>query len=471
MMLSNEYISAIFCPPTGPWDGVPDRLSDSVFQTLKEIGVNRIFAYGMDNRPETIERTFLQCDKFRIGYLPCIPASGDYLRILPGDNGEKPWSALTKAEKDALDDRFVQQIRHYASYPAFAGITFTDECGYLAFDGVAHAKRVFDKNFPGYEFHANFFSYSINDEIFWGGMAFHGHPGALDTMELPFSLTGEMEIKFENRFHYYDRLIEGLLSKAPFEVISQDKYPFEEFWPTVPTSVHTALFELNAYFKLKSMKYGSRFYNFMQVGQWFPAGRKMSFGEMALQVNVTVAYGAAGFGWFPGVFPLDWRNEEAMKEGRQGGAAFIDINGNPTQYVPWIKALNDYMKPFACDLLESQLLGVAAYGTYNNGFDWETVKTLPDSECIYHGELPDMLRYTEPGMTAQCSNQIMVATFIKDGKKRYYAVNLSTVHDNTVKLTLPGAGYTVQEMDGTYSVDNMIETTLKPGCALFMKET
>ena len=98
MMLSNEYISAIFCPPTGPWDGVPDRLSDSVFQTLKEIGVNRIFAYGMDDRPETIERTFLQCDKFRIGYLPCIPASGDYLRILPGDNGEKPWSALTKAE-------------------------------------------------------------------------------------------------------------------------------------------------------------------------------------------------------------------------------------------------------------------------------------------------------------------------------------------------------------------------------------
>lgn len=471
MMFSNEYISAVFCPPTGPWDGFPDRLSDSVFQTLKDIGVNRIFAYGMDDRTETVERTFRQCERFQIGYLPCIPASRDYLHILPGDNGEKPWSELTQAEKDALDDRFVQQIRCYASYPAFAGITFTDECGYLAFDGVAHAKKVFDQNFPGYEFHANFFSYSINDEIFWGGMAFHGHPGALDTMELPFSLTGELEIKFENRFRYYDRLVEGLLSKAPFEVISQDKYPFEEFWPSVPTSVHTALFELNAYFKLKSMKYGSRFYNFMQVGQWFKAGRKMSFGEMALQVNVTAAYGAAGFGWFPGVFPLDWRNEEAMEEGRQGGAAFIDIQGNPTQYVPWVKALNDYVKAFACDLLESQLLGVASYGTYDNGFDWETVKTLPDAECIYHGELPDMLRYTEPGMTAQCSNQIMVATFIKDGKKRYYAVNLSTVYDNTVKLTLPGAGYAVQEMDRAYSAGSTIETTLKPGGALFMKET
>ena len=217
MMFSNEYISAVFCPPTGPWDGVPDRLSDSVFQTLKDIGVNRIFAYGMDDRTETVERTFRQCEKFQIGYLPCVPASGDYLRILPGENGEKPWGELTEGEKDALDERFVQQIRHYASYPAFAGITFCDECGYLSFPGIAHAKRVFDTNFPGYEFHANFFSYSINDEIFWGGMAFHGHPGALDAMQLPFSLTGEMEIKFENRFRYYDRLVEGLLSKAPLK--------------------------------------------------------------------------------------------------------------------------------------------------------------------------------------------------------------------------------------------------------------
>ena len=82
-----------------------------------------------------------------------------------------------------------------------------------------------------------------------------------------------------------------------------------------------------------------------------------------------------------------------------------------------------------------------------------------------------MLRYTEPGMTAQCSNQIMVATFIKNGKKQYYAVNLSSVYDNSVKLTLPGAGYAVQEMDRAYSAGSRIETTLKPGCALFMKET
>ena len=234
-------------------------------------------------------------------------------------------------------------IRHYASYPAFAGITFCDECGYLSFPGVAHAKRVFDQNFPGREFHANFLSYSLNDEIFWGGTEFQGRPGALAAMELPFSLTGELKIAFENRFNFYDRLVEGLLSKAHFEILSQDRYPYEDVWPTVPTAVHKALFELNAYFKLKSMKYGSCFFNFMQIGHWFKAGRKMPFGEMALQVNVTIAYGAAGFGWFPGLYPLDWRNDDNM-EGKDGGAAFIDLNGNPTQYVSWVKTLNDFMK-------------------------------------------------------------------------------------------------------------------------------
>ena len=55
-----------------------------------------------------------------------------------------------------------------------------------------------------------------------------------------------------------------------------------------------------------------------------------------------------------------------------------------------------------------------------------------------------------------------------NGKKRYYVVNLSSVYDNTVKLTLPGTGYEVQEMDRAYFIDSTIETTLKPGCALFI---
>ncbi len=461
-----EWVSVAFCPPTGAWDNFPDRLTDEVFQTLKATGINRIFAFGMDDRLETIEIAFQQCEKYGIGYLPSVPSARAYCRILSDEEG-KPWKELTQAEKDALDQRFVKEVRAYASRPAFKGILFEDECGYLSFDGVAHAKKVFDKHFPGYEFHANFFSYSANDAIFWGGMAFHEHPENMQKLDLPFSLTGDMEITFANRFRFYDVLVEGLLSKAHFELISQDKYPFEEFWPEVPTSVHIALFELNAFLKKKSLEHGSRFYNYMQVGQWSSGNRKMDFGEMALQINVTAAYGAEGFGWFPGVFPLDWRGD-GSSEGANGSSAFIDLYGRPTVYADWVGRIHKFLKQFCDDVLNSELLGVTAYGTYDNGFDWEQVRTLPDSECIYHGNFPDILSYRDEQIQVESGNQVMVSTFERDGKRRYYMVNLSSVYENPISVTLPAGQYRVYSMERAYDCGGTLEEILQPGCALYI---
>ncbi len=464
--MKKEFLSAVFCPPTGAWEDVPDRLTDEVFAALKAAGVNRIFAFGLDDRTETQERTFRQCEKFGIGYLPCVPSAGDYCRVVP-KKGEKPWGELTGQEREALDRRFVEEVRAFLPYPAFRGIFFEDECGYLCFPGIAHAKQVFDRHFPGYEFHANFFSYSINDDIFWGGMEFHGHPEATKGLELPFELTGALEIKFSNRFRYYDVLVEGLLSKAHFELISQDKYPYEEFWPSVPSSVHVALFELNAFLRQKSIAHGSRFYNFMQAGQWGSGQRAMTFGELALQMNVTAAYGAEGFGWFPGVFPLDWRGAPA---GTAGGAGLIDLLGRPTAIAGWAAEMNGFLSGFADDVLRSELLGVTAYGSYDNGFAWEQVKDLPDAECIYRGQLPDMLSYEDERISAVCTNQLMLSTFEREGKRRYYAVNTSSVYENEIKLTLPEGCYSAHGMDGTTQCGGSIRAVLRPGCALYIIE-
>ncbi len=462
--MQKEFLSAVFCPPTGAWADVPDRLTDGVFTVLKNAGVNRVLAFGMDDRAETRETTFRQCQAFGMGYLPCVPSAEDYCRVLPDEKG-KPWGALTQQEREALDERFVEEVRALSERPAFRGIFFEDECGYLSFPGIAHAKQVFDRHFPGCEFHANFFSYSINEDIFWGGMAFHGRPGASRDMELPFALDGDLAITFENRFRLYDVLVEGLLGKAKFEWISQDKYPFEEFWPQVPSSVHVALFELNAFLKQKSVKYASRYYNFMQLGQWC-GGRKMTFGEMALQMNVTAAYGASGFGWFPGVFPLDWRDNPA---GRDGSAGFIDLGGEPTPLAGWVTAIHRFLSGFAEDILQAELLGVTAYGTYDNGFDWEAVKDLPDAECIYHGQLPDMLRYRDPAVTAETTNQLLLSVFQRDGNKRYYGVNTSSVYENRVRLTLPKGTYSVYTMEGCFQSGPELNAVLQPGCGLYIR--
>ncbi len=468
--MEKKYIATAFCAPTGEWKGkYPNRLTDEVFQTLKSVGVNRIIAFGLDDRAETREATLKMCEKYDIGYLACVRASGEYIRVIP-DKDKKPWFALTQAEKDALDATFIQQVKEVlALSPMVKGIFFEDECGYMAFEGEAHAKKVFDEHFKGYEFHNNFVSYSIDEKIFWGGMAFDGQTDKANQIKKPFELTGDLEISFKNRFRFYDKFVEGLLSKAHFEFISQDRYPFEEIWKEVPTSVHRALFDLNAFMQVKSQKYGNQFQNYMQVGNWSNGrSREMSYGEMALQMNVTMAYGGSGFGWFPAVFPLDWA--EFDEKITRGGAGFIDLYGRPTVYAEMAKEVNDFYQPFLTDLLESKFVGITAYGEYDNGFDKEEAKRLPDGECIYTGELPELCQYKDERIAVDSSNQVSLSIFEKEGKRRYFIVNLSSTYANEVHLQLPKGEYVVYAMEETWESAEKISAMLKAGCATYIQE-
>lgn len=465
--MKKQFIQAIFCPPTGAYEdkSYPDRLTDEVFQALADAGINRIFGFGYDSRPETIEKTFELCDKYGIKYLPTPPLQGRYTRTVPGKNGQKPFFEMSAEEIAELDEQFLALLEQWAKHKSFAGIFFSDEAGYLAAEGLAHAKKVFDEHYGEYEFHTNFYSYSINEGIFWSGMC------GIVPEKVPFELKGDMAISFENRFRFYDCLVENLYSREKFEFMSQDKYPFEAFWPTVPTTVHVALFELNDYFNAKKKKYGCRFYNYMQVGQWFSDKRPMTFAEMALQMHVTVAYGSEGFTYFPGCFPLDWAGwtGAGAQYGKKGGSSLIDMDGQPTILCEWIAKLNKYFAQIEDDILSSELLGVASYGIYDNGFTEDEIKDLPDNECIFRGNLPDTLHY-ESGVVVESDNEVMVSTFERDGKKRYYVVNLSTVHDNKVTMELPDGEYELITKEGRKNISNQISLKLDTGCGLYMLE-
>lgn len=459
--MKKSLFSAIFCPPTGEWEERASTLNDYTFLKLKEAGIKKIFGFGMDEREDTIIATLKLCEKYEIDYLISLPVFNEYVRVDDGKFGEKPYSSLSEIEKTRLDKKFIRDIKKYYNYKAFKGIFFEDEAGYLAFPAVIHAKSLFDKHFPDFEFHINFYSYSINEKIFWGGIV----PAVK-----PFELKGDLEISFENRFHYYDCYVEGLLSKSTFKYISQDKYPFENFWPSVPTSVHKALFELNSFFKLKSKKYGCKYYNYMQVGQWYDKDRDLTFAEMALQMNVTIAYGADGFAFFPGVFPLDWMKEERFSKARQGGCAFIDGNGLSTIYIEWTKKLFSFYKNFEDDILSAEFIGIEAFGKYDNGFSFEDVQSLPDNECIFVGELPDFFRISIEGIRVECSNEVSVSLFENKGAKRYFVVNLSTVYKNDLKLELPEGEYVLYANEKVEIIKNVVETTLDKGQAIYIKE-
>ena len=460
-----QFVQAIFCAPTGAYEDkpYPSRLTDEVFSALAGAGINRIFAFGYDSRKETREKTFEFCEKYGMRYYPTPQMAEEYVRILPGENGEKPFSELTEEEIAELDQKFIAEIEPMTKNAAFGGIFSSDEAGYLSFEGIAHAKIVFDKYFGNYEFHTNFYSYSINDAIFWGGM------GGVAPEKLPFKLEGDMAITFQNRFIYYDKLVEGLLSKAPFEFVSQDKYPFECFWPTVPTSVHVALFELNAYFNEKKKKYGNKFYNYMQVGQWFGGDRPMRFSEMALQMHVTAAYGSEGFAYFPGCFPLDWAGIESYASAERGGSSLIDIDGNKTIFCDWLKELNGFFAQIEEDILYSSHLGVKTYGSYHNGFTEEEIRNLPDNECIFRGEIPKELQY-ESELAIESDNEVLVSVFEREGKKRYYFVNLSTVYDSKIAFALQKGPYRMYTAKGQKSISNKASIEMPAGQGVYIVE-
>lgn len=462
-MAKKEFIQAIFCAPTGKYDNLPypSRLTDEVFKSLKEAGINRIFGFGYDIRKETQIKTLELCEKYGIKYLPTMECFGRYVDF--------SWVDLTQEEKKNLDERFIKEVGEYVGYPAFAGVFFGDEAGYLSFEGVAHAKKIFDENYPSLEFHFNFFSYSINDAIFWGGMA--GAVNGEPKREKPFELKGDTAITFANRFNFYDKLVEGLLSKAKFEFISQDKYPFEGFWKEVPTSVHVALFELNAFFAEKKRKYGCKFYNYMQAGQWMTGTprKHMTKGEAALQAHVTAAYGNDGFAYFPGCFPIDYTFNPDMKYSEDGAGGLIDMYGNKAEVYDWVKELNEFFALIQDDILSSELKGVTSYGEYHNGFTEDEIKDLPDSECIFTGELPKYFNYTDKGVNVGCENEVMMSVFEKDGKPRHYIVNLASAYKNKVKITLPAGAYEIIRKNENYVSNENIELVLDEGEGIYIR--
>lgn len=463
-----EFIQAIFCAPTGKYDDLPypSRLTDEVFKALKEAGINRIFGFGYDIREETQLKTLELCEKYGIYYLPTMNSFGKYISLGNGD--EKAFKDLTEDEKTALDKEFIAEVAKYRNFPAFKGVFFGDEAGYLSFDGVARAKKVFDENYPDLEFHFNFFSYSINDDIFWYGMAnsFAKKPN----LEKPFKLEGDLAVTFESRFNFYDKLVDGLTTKAKFGYLSQDKYPFESFWESVPTSVHVALFELNAYFAEKKKKLGCKFYNYMQAGQWAGGTNRkhMTKGEIALQAHVTAAYGHEGFAYFPGCYPIDYTFDKSQEYSVNGAGGLIDIYGKKAEVYEEVKKLNAYFAEIADDILSSEFKGVWAYGEYYNGFTEDEIKNLPDNECIFRGELPTTCRYKDESVAVKSSNEVMVSAFERDGKKRYYLINISTTEKNETTAAFGKGEYVAVTDKGKIDFENKITINLGEGQGIYI---
>ena len=66
-------------------------------------------------------------------------------------------------------------------------------------------------------------------------------------------------------------------------------------------------------------------------------------------------------------------------------------------------------------------------------------------------------------------NGLMISSFVKDGKKRYYAVNLSTVCQNNIELKLSRGEYEIFRGEETLKASENVKLTLREGEGVYIK--
>lgn len=467
-----QFVQAIFCPPNDKIEelNLPSRLTDETFAMLKEMKINRLFGWGWDSRPTTIVKTLQLCEKYGIEYFLQLKTADEYISTPVNTKNQKPFCQLSEEEIADLDRRFVEEIKGCTSYKALKGIIFEDEAGYLSFDGVLHAKEVFEREFPNFEFHTNFLCYTLNELYFWA--SFVSDDTVVPEEIKPFKLEGKNQITFENRYNYYGLFVDGLLSRSHFDFFSFDKYPFIDHWEKCERFMHICYLDSIAFLRTKKDEFGSAFYTYIGAGQWFAySPRDLLESEFYLSMHLCALYGIDGFGYFPGFYPVDFVACEGYRNSDNGEGGLIDINGKPTKFYHYLKKANEYFTRIEEDILSSEFLGVKSYGEYYNGFTKEDIKDVQDNEVIYFGELPKFYQMeTQSISVLETTNNLAVSEFAREGKKRFYLVNMSTLYTNEIKIKLPKGEFLVERMDASIQLDETSFLTLKAGEGAYIVE-
>ena len=450
-----------FCAPQPPitTDGkeYPNKITEEQYQLLAECGVNLVYAHNEVMGTETENYAFAALDlaeKVGVKYLVRDSISKEYAATA-GDM-DKWFKTLTEEEKADLDQRYEQALKRYCNHPAFGGVCFMDEPGYDAFEGIARAKKVFDRVCPNKIFYVNMFPYYISPEQFqygyWTGM------------KTEYKATiPEFAIREDGRnIERYKKLYEGALEVAGLEFFSYDAYPFWTVCKGAETGVHEALWEIPQFLGGMQRKNGVPFWSFLQAGGLWEGSthvRVPTFAETSLGMGVPLLYGAKCLQVFPYAYPNDWLGDN------QADAGLIDAYGNKTERYEWFKQLFTHVQSMAETLLTAKLEGVMVTGRYENGLDEATVVTQPWNECVYQGKLSNCENMTIENFASleglEAETQCLCGCFTSGGKECFLVLNNSTTKGVFAKCLF--------RADGEFEITQRAEKRTETGKAVALE--
>ena len=96
---------------------------------------------------------------------------------------------------------------------------------------------------------------------------------------------------------------------------------------------------------------------------------------------------------------------------------------------------------------------------------------MQDNEVIYFGELPKFYQMdTQSISVLNTTNNLAVSEFVRDGKKRFYLVNMSTLYGNEIRIKLPKGDFRIERMDAAAQLEEDVSLTLTAGEGVYIIE-
>ncbi len=251
----------------------------------------------------------------------------------------------------------------------------------------------------------------------------------------------------------YEQYLQGFLDCDP-DYLMFDSYPFMEGTDRISGSWFNLLGQIAS----KATENEVPWWGYVQCGGHYPdvnmGHRVVNEGEMNWNVNTMLAFGAKGYGYFPGFFPTEWawQYPGVFTEENTNDNSLINKYGTKTQ--SWYYAEKINKQVVACDeyLMNSAHMGV-----------------------IFTGDGPQACRYTGKGIATLNSfrnlkkvsgDDSLIGCFDYKGGVALYVMNNSIVEERAeVTLEFDGEyGYKIIQRGITdYLVGKTFTLTLQAG--------
>lgn len=390
----------------------PDVLNDESFSLAKKCGFNFTVCYT-ERYPETRDTVFRALD--------CAARSG--MKVLVSDSYIEQGTIESKLMSEGRLPDFKSDYRiserDYGNHPAFLGCYIVDEPLPPRFPLL---KSICDA----------FYEVTPNKLFFVNMLPVYG----ISSMRNVFWIEDEYE-----REKVYSKYISGYIHTVKPPLLCYDYYPFEHEFPKFGADYFVNL----AVARKESQKANIPFWVSPQSAAQGNM-REIGLGEMMMQVNTSLAFGAKGLMYFCWSMPYD-----GMCGSEKYSAALTD-QGKPMPMYYHAKAANEWVRKIGKELLACESLGVTSAGT------------AP-------ARIPDYALAESAGALQSLQGKHALVGVLQNknnGKYAYLVVNDSIWEDDCIELTFKGDFVCVSE-SATTEIKDRVSLRLQPGRAVFIQ--